>query len=39
MRFILFVEGDTEKLALPVYARRLGFDLDRQGAEYFAARF
>jgi putative ATP-dependent endonuclease of OLD family len=26
------VEGDTEKLAFPVYARRLGLDLDRQGA-------
>jgi putative ATP-dependent endonuclease of the OLD family len=29
---LLLVEGDTEKLALPVYARRLGLDLDRQGA-------
>lgn len=29
---VLFVEGDTEKLALPEYARRLGFDLDREGA-------
>lgn len=29
---ILFVEGDTEKLALPEYARRLKLDLDRAGA-------
>lgn len=29
---VLFVEGDTEKLALPEYARRLGLDLDRSGA-------
>jgi putative ATP-dependent endonuclease of OLD family len=29
---VLFVEGDTEKLALPEYARRLGLDLDRAGA-------
>jgi putative ATP-dependent endonuclease of the OLD family len=29
---LLIVEGDTEKLAFPVYARRLGLDLDRQGA-------
>ncbi|HEY6195516.1 MAG TPA: AAA family ATPase [Candidatus Eisenbacteria bacterium] len=29
---VLFVEGDTEKLALPEYARRLGVDLDRDGA-------
>lgn len=29
---LLLVEGDTEKLALPEYARRLGFDLDREGA-------
>ena len=29
---VLFVEGDTEKLALPEYARRLGLDLDREGA-------
>ncbi len=28
---ILFVEGDTEKLAIPEYARRLGFDLDKAG--------
>lgn len=29
---LLIVEGDTEKLALPEYARRLKIDLDRQGA-------
>jgi predicted ATP-dependent endonuclease of OLD family len=31
-RRVLIVEGDTEKLAFPEYAKRLGFDLDRQGA-------
>lgn len=29
---LLLVEGDTEKLALPQYARRLGLDLDHEGA-------
>ena len=29
---LLLVEGDTEKLALPEYARQLKLDLDRQGA-------
>jgi putative ATP-dependent endonuclease of the OLD family len=29
---LLLVEGDTEKLALPEYARRLTYDLDRQGS-------
>lgn len=29
---VLFVEGDTEKLALPEYAKRLRLDLDRKGA-------
>ncbi|HBL24221.1 MAG TPA: hypothetical protein DDZ40_08905, partial [Deltaproteobacteria bacterium] len=29
---VLFVEGDTEKLAFPEYARRLGLDLDKVGA-------
>ena len=29
---VLIVEGDTEKLALPEYARRLDVDLDRAGA-------
>lgn len=29
---LLLVEGDTEKLALPEYAKQLGFDLDREGA-------
>jgi len=29
---LLLVEGDTEKLALPVYAERMGLDLDRAGA-------
>ena len=28
---LLLVEGDTEKLALPEYAKRSGFDLDREG--------
>jgi len=29
---LLLVEGDTEKLAFPEYAKRLGLDLDREGA-------
>ncbi len=29
---LLLVEGDIEKLALPEYAKRLGLDLDREGA-------
>jgi predicted ATP-dependent endonuclease of OLD family len=29
---LLLVEGDTEKLALPEYAKRLDLDLDREGA-------
>lgn len=29
---LLLVEGDTEKLAFPEYAKRLGFDIDRAGA-------
>lgn len=29
---VLFVEGDTEKLALPEYSKTLGVDLDREGA-------
>jgi putative ATP-dependent endonuclease of OLD family len=29
---LLVVEGDTEKLAFPEYAKRLGLDLDRLGA-------
>lgn len=29
---LLLVEGDTEKLALPEFARRVGIDLDRVGA-------
>lgn len=29
---LLLVEGDTEKLALPEYAKRLALDLDREGA-------
>lgn len=29
---LLLVEGDTEKLALPEYAKRLGLDLDLAGA-------
>ena len=31
-RRLLLVEGDTEKLAFPVYAARMGLDLDREGA-------
>jgi putative ATP-dependent endonuclease of OLD family len=31
-RRLLIVEGDTEKLAFPVYATRMGIDLDREGA-------
>ena len=31
-RRLLIVEGDTEKLAFPVYAARMGLDLDREGA-------
>lgn len=31
-RRLLLVEGDTEKLALPVYADKRGIDLDREGA-------
>lgn len=31
-RRLLIVEGDTEKLALPEFATRLGLDLDRAGA-------
>lgn len=31
-RRVLLVEGDTEKLALPEYAKRLDIDLDRSGA-------
>jgi len=31
-RRVLLVEGDTEKLAVPAYARRLDLDLDRAGA-------
>lgn len=29
---IVFLEGDTEKLAFPEYSLRLGFDLDKAGA-------
>lgn len=29
---LLLVEGDTEKLAIPAYASRLGVDVDREGA-------
>src|SRR6266478_7698514 len=31
-RRLLIVEGDTEKLAFPMYAARMGIDLDREGA-------
>jgi putative ATP-dependent endonuclease of the OLD family len=31
-RKLLIVEGDTEKLAFPAYAARMGIDLDREGA-------
>jgi putative ATP-dependent endonuclease of the OLD family len=30
-RHVILVEGDTEKLAFPVYARRKGIDLNREG--------
>ena len=30
-RHVILVEGDTKKLALPVYAQRLGIDLNRLG--------
>ncbi len=30
-KHVILVEGDTEKLALPEYAARLGLDLDRAG--------
>jgi len=30
-RHVILVEGDTEKLALPAYAKRLGIDLNRGG--------
>ena len=29
---LLIVEGDTEKLAIPEYAKRLGLDIDREGS-------
>ncbi len=29
---LLLVEGDTEKLSLPAYAKRLNLDIDREGA-------
>ncbi|HLW60641.1 MAG TPA: AAA family ATPase [bacterium] len=34
---LLIVEGDTEKLALPEYARDLGIDLDQAGATIIEA--
>jgi len=34
---VLVVEGDTEKLALPVYAQRLGIDLDALGVTILEA--
>lgn len=36
-RRLLIVEGDTEKLALPEYAKKLGLDLDREGATIIEA--
>src|SRR5690606_11420790 len=30
-RHVILGEGDTEKLAIPEYARRLGIDLNRRG--------
>ena len=34
---VLVVEGDTEKLTLPVYARRMGIDLDAAGVSILEA--
>jgi len=34
---LLVVEGDTEKLALPEYAKHLGLDLDKAGATIIEA--
>lgn len=34
---LLVVEGDTEKLALPEYAKHLGLDLDKTGATIIEA--
>ena len=36
-RKVLVVEGDTEKLTLPVYANRLGIDLDAAGVSILEA--
>ncbi len=32
-RFIVIVEGNTEKFALPIYAKKLGFDFDKRSVE------
>jgi len=37
-RFIILVEGNTEKWALPIYAKKLGFDFDKQSIEVVAVR-
>jgi putative ATP-dependent endonuclease of OLD family len=37
-RFIILVEGNTEKWALPIYAKELGFDFDKQSIEVVAVR-
>lgn len=37
-RFIILVEGNTEKWALPIYAKKLGFDFDKQSIEVLAVR-
>lgn len=36
-RKVLVVEGDTEKLTLPVYAKRMGIDLDAAGVSILEA--
>lgn len=37
-RFIVLVEGNTEKWSLPVYAKKLDFDFDKQCIEVVAVR-
>jgi len=37
-RFIVLVEGDTEKWTLPIYARKLNFDFDSRSIEVVVVR-
>ena len=37
-RFIVLVEGNTEKWALPIYARKLNFDFDSRSIEVVVVR-